>query len=139
MENVTIFTKADVLALPVTQDEYDRVSLNRTSSFVNEYTLDDETNEWAFSHAPNSFDLKKGRVILALTEILRAAENMGLAPANSLVIVDSVGYRKAAIPTADLQTALVLNLPKKEDFKKQAAPAAPTSQAQTSIQNTPKF
>lgn len=140
MENTnSIFSKDEILQLAVTQDEYDKVSLNRTSSFVNEYVFDDETKEWTFSHAPNSFDLKKGRTILALTEIMRAAENMGLIPVNSLVVVDSVAYRKAAVQTTELNTALKLNLPKKDDFKKQTAPAAPAQGQQPIQQNQPRF
>lgn len=128
--NVNVFTSEEVLALAVTQEQYDSVSMNRKSTFVNVF---DGENE--YSHTANTLDMKKGQDVLFLAEVLRAAELAGLVPVNSVCEYKGLKFRLAAVQTTELQTGLKRNLAKKEDFKK--APSAPVAQ-QTAIQQ-PQF
>lgn len=121
MEN-TIFSKDEILQLAVTQDEYDKISLNRKSTFVNIF---DSENEFVVS--VNTLDMKKGQDFLFLAEVLRAAEIAGLVPVNSLVSYKGLSFRLSAVQTSELQSGLKRNLAKKEDFQKQA-PQAPAQQ-----------
>lgn len=128
--NVKVFTNEEVLALPVTQEAYDAVSMNRKSTFVNIFDGDKE-----YSHTCNTLDMKKGQDVLFLAEVLRAAENLGLVPVNSLVTYKGLTFRLSAVKTTELQSSLKINLAKKEDFKK--SPEAPVAPTQTAIQ--PQF
>lgn len=131
MNDVNVFTSEEVLALAVTQEQYDAVSMNRKSTFVNVFD-----NEGEYSHTANTLDMKKGQDVLFLSEVLRAAETAGLVPINSLVSYKGLTFRLSAVQTTELQSGLKRNLAKKEDFKK--APSAPVAPvAQTAIQ--PQF
>lgn len=131
MNDVNVFTSEEVLALAVTQEQYDAVSLSRKSTFVNVFD-----NEGEYSHTANTLDMKKGQDILFLSEVLRAAETAGLVPINSLVSYKGLTFRLSAVQTTELQSGLKRNVAKKEDFKK--APSAPVAPAQqTAIQ--PQF
>lgn len=138
MENLVVFSKDQVLALPVDQPTYDSVSLNRKSTFINIYN---ERGE--YSHSANILEMKDGQDYLFLAEVLRAAELGGKAALNSLAIHDGIIFRLGAVQTSTLNTNLKINVAKKEDWKKanQAQPAAPAqAQAQgTAIQQTPRF
>lgn len=120
MENV--LTNDAVLALGVSQTQYDSVSLNRKSTFVN---LFDENGDFVVS--ANTLDMKGGQDALFLAEVLRAAELGGLVPLNSLVSYKGLKFRLAAIQTSALNTGLKINAAKKEDFKKSSAPTAPAA------------
>lgn len=135
MENLVVFTKDQVLALPVDQAAYDSVSLNRKSTFINIYN---ERGE--YSHSTNTLEMKDGQDYLFLAEVLRAAELGGKAALNSLAIHDGIIFRLGAVQTSSLNTNLKINVAKKEDWKKanQAAPAAP-AQGQPIQQNQPRF
>lgn len=123
MENV--LTNDAVLALGVSQTQYDSVSLNRKSTFVN---LFDENGDFVVS--ANTLDMKGGQDALFLAEVLRAAELGGLVPLNSLVSYKGLKFRLSAVQTSALNTGLKINAAKKEDFKKSSAPTAPAPQAQ---------
>lgn len=132
MNDVNVFTSEEVLALAVTQEQYDAVSLSRKSTFVNIFD-----NEGEYSHTANTLDMKKGQDILFLSEVLRAAETAGLVPVNSLVSYKGLTFRLSAVQTTELQSGLKRNVAKKEDFKKTpSAPVAPVAAA-TPIQ--PQF
>lgn len=120
-----------VLSLGVSQDQYDSVSMNRKSTFINLY---DENDEYVVS--VNTLEMKQGSDFLFLAEVLRAAELAGLIELNSLCSFKGLKFRLAAVQTSALNTGLKINVAKKEDWKKsnQAAPVAPT---QTAIQ--PQF
>lgn len=131
--NVNVFTSEEVLALAVTQEQYDAVSVNRKSTFVNVFD-----NEGEYSHTVNTLDMKKGQDVLFLSEVLRAAETAGLVPVNSLVSYKGLTFRLSAVQTTELQSGLKRNVAKKEDFQKKSAPTAPVAPvAQTAIQ--PQF
>lgn len=130
LNNVNIYSDKEVLSLPVTQDMYDSISMNRKSTFVNVFDADAE-----YSHTANTLDMKKGQDVLFLAEVLRAAETNSLVPVNSLVTFKGLTFRLSAVQTSELQTKLTRNLAKKEDFQKKA-PTAPT---QTAIQQQPQF
>lgn len=132
LNNVNVYTNEEVLSLPVTQEQYDAVSLNRKSTFVNIFD-----NEGEYSHTTNTLEMKKGQDVLFLSEVLRAAETAGLVPVNSLVSYKGLAFRLSAVQTSELQTGLKRNVAKKEDFQKKVAPVAPT-QTQTAIQQ-PQF
>lgn len=129
LNNVNVYTNEEILSLPVTQEQYDAISLSRKSTFVNVFDYDGE-----YSHTANTLDMKKGQDVLFLAEVLRAAETNGLIPVNSLVTFKGLIFRLSAVQTSELTTGLKRNLAKKEDFKKASAPVAPT---QTAIQ--PQF
>lgn len=133
LNNVNVYSNKEVLSLPVTQEQYDSVSINRKSTFVN--IFDDEGE---YSHTANTLDMKKGQDVLFLAEVLRAAETNGLIPVNSLCTYKGLIFRLSAVQTSELTTGLKRNLAKKEDFQKKVAPTAPT-QAQTAIQQQPQF
>lgn len=130
MENLNVLTSDKVLALDVTQEQYDSVSMNRKSTFVNIFD-----GEGEYSHTANTLDMKKGQDVLFLAEVLRAAELAGLVPVNSVVAFKGLTFRLSAVQTTELQSGLKRNLAKKEDFQKKVAPTAP---AQTAIQQ-PQF
>lgn len=132
MNDVNVFTSDKVLALAVTQEQYDSVSMNRKSTFVNIFD-----GEGEYSHTANTLDMKKGQDVLFLAEVLRAAELAGLVPVNSVVSYKGLTFRLSAVQTSELQSGLKRNLAKKEDFQKKEAPAIPT-QTQTAIQQ-PQF
>lgn len=125
MENTnSVFSKDEILTLPVTQEQYDSLSLNRKSTFVNIFDADNE-----FVVSVNTLDMKNGQDYLFLAEVLRAAELAGLVPVNSLVSYKGLSFRLSAVQTSELQSGLKRNLAKKEDFqKKQAVPQAPAQQ-----------
>lgn len=131
MNDVSVITSDKVLELKVTQEMYDSVSVNRKSTFVNVFD-----GEGEYSHTANTLDMKKGQDILFLSEVLRAAENAGLVPVNSLCSYKGLLFRLSAVQTTELQSGLKRNLAKKEDFQKKA-PTAPVAQ-QTAIQQ-PQF
>ena len=131
LNNVNVYSSEEVLSLPVTQEQYDSVSMNRKSTFVNIFD-----GEGEYSHTANTLDMKKGQDVLFLSEVLRAAEVNGLVPVNSLVSYKGLTFRLSAVQTTELQSGLKRNLAKKEDFQKKVAPTAPT-QTQTAIQ--PQF
>lgn len=131
MNDVNVFTSEEVLALAVTQEQYDAVSLSRKSTFVNIFD-----NEGEYSHTANTLDMKKGQDVLFLSEVLRAAETAGLVPINSLVSYKGLLFRLSAVQTTELQSGLKRNVAKKEDFQKKVAPTAPAQQ--TAIQQ-PQF
>ena len=130
LNNVNVYTNEEILSLPVTQEQYDVVSLNRKSTFVNIFDVDGE-----YSHTANTLDMKKGQDILFLSEVLRAAETANLVPVNSLVSYKGLIFRLSAVQTTELQSGLKRNLAKKEDFKK--TPSAPVAPSATPIQ--PQF
>lgn len=130
LNNANAYTNDEVLALPVTQEMYDEISMNRKSTFVNIFDGDGE-----YSHTANTLDMKKGQDVLFLSEVLRAAETNGLVPVNSLVTYKGLIFRLSAVQTSELTTGLKRNLAKKEDFKKE--PKAPVAPTQTAIQ--PQF
>ena len=130
LNNSNVYTNDEVLALPVTQEQYDSVSLNRKNTFINIFDADGE-----YSHTANTLDMKKGQDILFLSEVLRAAEMNNLVPVNSLVTFKGLIFRLSAVQTSELQTSLTRNVAKKEDFQKKVPPAAP-QQSQTAIQPT---
>lgn len=132
LNNVNVYTNEEILSLPVTQEQYDAVSVNRKSTFVNVFD-----NEGEYSHTANTLDMKKGQDVLFLSEVLRAAETAGLVPVNSLVSYKGLLFRLSAVQTTELQSGLKRNLAKKEDFQKKVAPTAPVAQ-QTAIQQ-PQF
>lgn len=124
-------TSEQVLSLGVSQDQYDSVSMNRKSTFINLFNSDEE-----FLVSANTLDMKQGSDFLFLSEVLRAAELNNLVEVNSLCEFKGIKFRLAAVPTSELQSGLKRNLARKEDFqKKSQAPAAP---AQTAIQQ-PQF
>lgn len=129
LNNVNVYTNEEILSLPVTQEQYDSVSMNRKSTFVNIFD-----GEGEYSHTANTLDMKKGQDVLFLAEVLRAAETNGLVPVNSLVSYKGLTFRLSAVQTSELQSGLKRNLAKKEDFQKKVAPTAP----QTAIQQ-PQF
>ena len=130
MNDVNVFTSEEILALPVTQEQYDAVSMNRKSTFVNIFDDDEE-----YSHTANTLEMKKGQDVLFLAEVLRAAELAKLVPINSIVTYKGLAFRLSAVQTSELKTGLTRNLAKKEDFQKKVPPAAP-QQSQTAIQPT---
>lgn len=130
LNNVNVYSNEEVLSLPVTQEQYDAISLSRKSTFVNIFDGDGE-----YSHTANTLDMKKGQDILFLSEVLRAAETANLVPVNSLVSYKGLIFRLSAVQTTELQSGLKRNLAKKEDFKKE--PKAPVAPTQTAIQ--PQF
>ena len=122
LNNANVYTNDEILSLPVTQEMYDTVSMNRKSTFVNIFDSEGE-----YSHTANTLDMKKGQDVLFLSEVLRAAETNGLIPVNSLCNYKGLTFRLSAVQTSELQTGLKRNLAKKEDFKKApTAPVAPT-------------
>lgn len=131
MNDVNVLTDKEVLALSVTQDQYDAVSLSRKSTFVNIFD-----GEGEYSHTANTLDMKRGQDVLFLAEVLRAAEIAGLVPVNSLVSYKGLTFRLSAVQTTELQSGLKRNVAKKEDFQKKVAPTAPAQQ--TAIQQ-PQF
>ena len=122
LNNVNVYTNEEILSLPVTQEQYDTISLSRKSTFVNIFD-----NEGEYSHTANTLDMKKGQDVLFLSEVLRAAETAGLVPINSLVSYKGLTFRLAAVQTSELQSGLKRNLAKKEDFQKKSAPVAPVA------------
>lgn len=126
LNNVNVYTNEEVLTLPVTQEQYDAISLSRKSTFVNIFD-----NEGEYSHTANTLDMKKGQDVLFLSEVLRAAETNGLVPVNSLCEYKGLIFRLSAVQTSELQSGLKRNVAKKEDFQKKVAPTQP---AQTAIQ-----
>lgn len=130
MNDVNVFTSEEVLALAVTQEQYDAISMNRKSTFVNIFDGDGE-----YSHTANTLEMKKGQDVLFLAEVLRAAEIAGLVPVNSIVSYKGLTFRLSAVQTSELQSGLKRNVAKKEDFKKE--PKAPVAPTQTAIQ--PQF
>ena len=130
LNNVNVYTNEEILSLPVTQEQYDAISLNRKSTFINIFDGDGE-----YSHTANTLDMKKGQDVLFLSEVLRAAETANLVPVNSLVSYKGLIFRLSAVQTTELQSGLKRNLAKKEDFKK--APSAPVAPSATPIQ--PQF
>lgn len=132
MNDVTVYSDKEILSLPVTQEQYDSVSMNRKSTFVN--IFDDEGE---YSHTANTLEMKKGQDVLFLAEVLRAAELSGLVAINSIVSYKGLKFRLSAVQTSELQSGLKRNVAKKEDFQKKVAPVAPT-QIQTAIQQ-PQF
>lgn len=132
LNNVNIYSNKEVLSLPVTQEMYDAVSMNRKSTFVNVFDSDGE-----YSHTANTLDMKKGQDVLFLSEVLRAAEINSLIPVNSLCTYKGLIFRLSAVQTSELQTGLKRNLAKKEDFKKATAPVAPVAQAAQAVTATP--
>lgn len=130
LNNVNVYTNEEILSLPVTQEQYDAISLSRKSTFVNIFDGDGE-----YSHTANTLDMKKGQDILFLAEVLRAAEINSLVPVNSLVNYKGLTFRLSAVQTSELQSGLKRNVAKKEDFKKE--PKAPVAPTQTAIQ--PQF
>lgn len=130
LNNVNVYTNEEVLTLPVTQEQYDAISLSRKSTFVNIFD-----NEGEYSHTANTLDMKKGQDVLFLSEVLRAAETNGLVPVNSLCEYKGLIFRLSAVQTSELQSGLKRNVAKKEDFQKKVAPTQP---AQTAIQQ-PSF
>lgn len=131
LNGVNVYSNEEVLSLPVTQEMYDAVSMNRKSTFVNVFDGDGE-----YSHTANTLDMKRGQDVLFLSEVLRAAEIKDLIPVNSLCIYKGLIFRLSAVQTSELQTGLKRNVAKKEDFKKATAPVAPVATA-TPIQ--PQF
>lgn len=126
MENTnSIFSKDEILQLAVTQDEYDKISLNRKSTFINLFDADNE-----FVVSVNTLDMKKGQDFLFLAEVLRAAEIAGLVPVNSLVSYKGLSFRLSAVQTTELNSPLKRNVAKKEDFQKKQAPQAPAQPIQ---------
>ena len=125
-----VYLSEEILALPVTQEQYDAISLSRKSTFVNIFDSDGE-----YSHTANTLDMKKGQDVLFLAEVLRAAETANLVPVNSLVNYKGLTFRLSAVQTSELQSGLKRNVAKKEDFKKE--PKAPVAPTQTAIQ--PQF
>lgn len=125
--NVNVYTNEEILSLPVTQEQYDAVSMNRKSTFVNIFD-----GEGEYSHTANTLDMKKGQDVLFLAEVLRAAETNGLVPVNSLVAFKGLTFRLSAVQTSELQSGLKRNVAKKEDFQKKAptAPVATTTPIQ---------
>lgn len=132
MENLVLYTKDQILSLPVDQTSYDSISLNRKSTFINIYN-----NKGEYSHNSNTLDMKDGQDYLFLAEVMRAAEMSQTLPLNSLAIHEGIIFRLGAVQTSSLQTNLKMNVAKREDWKKNQAPAAP-AQSQP-IQNQPKF
>ena len=130
MNDVNVFTSEEVLALAVTQEQYDAISMSRKSTFVNIFDGDGE-----YSHTANTLEMKKGQDVLFLAEVLRAAEIAGLVPINSIVSYKGLTFRLSAVQTSELQSSLKRNVAKKEDFKKE--PKAPVAPTQTAIQ--PQF
>lgn len=131
LNNVNVYTNEEILSLPVTQEQYDAISLSRKSTFVNIFD-----GEGEYSHTANTLDMKKGQDVLFLAEVLRAAEISGLVPVNSLVSYKGLSFRLSAVQTSELQSGLKRNVAKKEDFQKKVAPTAPVAVA-TAIQ--PQF
>lgn len=132
LNNVNVYTNEEILSLPVTQEQYDAISLSRKSTFVNVFD-----NEGEYSHTANTLDMKRGQDVLFLSEVLRAAETAGLVPINSLVSYKGLTFRLSAVQTSELQTGLKRNVAKKEDFKK--APTAPTAPVAATPIQTPQF
>lgn len=122
MENLNVLTSDKVLALTVTQEQYDAVSLSRKSTFVNIFDGDNE-----YSHTTNTLEMKKGQDVLFLAEVLRAAELAGLVPVNSVCEYKGLKFRLSAVQTTELQSGLKRNVAKKEDFQKKVAPTAPVA------------
>ena len=127
LNNINVYSDKEVLALPVTQEMYDAVSINRKSTFI---TVFDSEGE--YSHTINTLDMKKGQDALFLSEVLRAAEINNLVPVNNLVVFKGLIFRLSAVQTTELQSGLKRNLAKKEDFKKE--PKAPVATTSTPIQ-----
>jgi hypothetical protein len=132
LNNVNIYTNEEILSLPVTQEQYDALSVNRKSTFIN---LFDSNGEYVVS--VNTLDMKGGSDYLFLSEVLRAAETAGLVPVNSLVSYKGLTFRLSAVQTTELQTGLKMNVAKKEDFKK--APSAPVQPVQQQPIQQPMF
>lgn len=130
LNNVNVYSDGEILSLPVTQEQYDSVSVNRKSTFVNIFDSEGE-----YSHTANTLDMKRGQDVLFLSEVLRAAELAALVPMNSLVDYKGLQFRLSAVQTSELQSSLKRNLAKKEDFQKKA----PTAPVQTAIQQQPQF
>lgn len=128
---MSVLNNNQILNLGVTQDQYDAVSLNRKSTFINLYDEDDE-----YVVSVNTLDIKQGSDFLFLSEVLRAGELAGLTELNSLCSYKGLKFRLAAVQTSALQSTLKQNVAKREDFRKQVAqaPAQPTQQQQP-IQN----
>ena len=132
MNDVNVFTSEEVLALAVTQEQYDAVSVNRKSTFVNVFDGDNE-----YSHTANTLEMKKGQDILFLAEVMRAAELAGLVPVNSVCEYKGLKFRLSAVQTSELQSGLKRNVAKKEDFKK--TPTAPVAPVATATPIQPQF
>lgn len=132
LNNVNVYTNEEILSLPVTQEQYDAISLSRKSTFINVFD-----NESEYSHTANTLDMKRGQDVLFLAEVLRAAETNGLIPVNSLCEYKGLIFRLSAVQTSELQTGLKRNVAKKEDFKK--APSAPVVPTQTQTAIQPQF
>ena len=126
MNDVNVYTNEEILSLPVTQEQYDSVSVNRKSTFINIFDGDDE-----YSHTANTLEMKKGQDILFLAEVLRAAELASLVPINSVVSYKGLKFRLSAVQTTELKTNLKRNLAKKEDFKKALTAPVATTPIQT--------
>lgn len=118
-------TSDKILALGVTQDAYDSISLNRKSTFINIY---DVNEEYVFS--ANTLEMKQGSDYLFLAEVLRAAELLNLVEINSLCSYKGFLFRLAAVQTTELNSPLKRNVAKKEDFQKKQAPQAPAQPIQ---------
>ena len=126
MNDVNVFTSKEVLALAVTQEQYDSISMNRKSTFVNIFD-----GEGEYSHTANTLEMKKGQDVLFLAEVLRAAEVAALVPINSLVSYKGLTFRLSAVQTSELQSGLKRNVAKKEDFQKKGVPVAPVATTPT--------
>lgn len=122
---MAILTSDNVLALGVGQDQYDAISLNRKSTFINLFDSNEE-----FIVSVNTLDMKGGSDFLFLAEVLRAAELAAKVELNSLCQYKGLTFRLAAVQTSEINSPLKRNLAKKEDFQKKVTPTAP-------IQNQP--
>lgn len=122
---MAILTKDEILTLPVTQEQYDAISLNRKSTFVNIFDADNE-----FVVSVNTLDMKGGSDILFLGEVLRAAELAGKVEINSLCSYKGILFRLSAVQTTELNSPLKRNVAKREDFQKKQAPQAPAQPIQ---------
>lgn len=132
---MAVLNSDTILSLGVDQPQYDSISLNRKSTFINLFNDEEE-----FVVSVNTLEMKQGGDFLFLSEVLRAAELNNLAPLNSLATYKGLTFRLAAVQTSELQSGLKRNVAKKEDFQKKSPPAQPAqNQAQQPIQNQPRF
>lgn len=124
-----IISSDKVLALGVSQPQYDSVSMNRRSTFINLYDINDE-----FVVSVNTLDMKGGSDFLFLSEVLRAAELNNLIELNSICEYKGLKFRLSAVQTSELQSNLKINVAKREDFQKKSAPTAPVQAQSQHIQ-----
>lgn len=114
-----------VLALGVSQPQYDAVSMNRKSTFINLYDINDE-----YVVSANTLEMKSGSDFLFLAEVLRAAELNNLIEVNSLCEYKGLKFRLGAVQTSELNTTLKQNIARKEDWKKASQNPQPAPQQQ---------